>query len=610
MLKTLKAYVGEYKKTAIAAPVFIIFEVIFEMIIPLLMSEIIDNGLGAGNINYVVKVGIIMLLVSFASLFCGAMAARQAAIASAGFAKNVREGMYNHIQEFSFCNIDHFSTAGLVTRLTTDVTNVQMAFQMMMRMFTRAPITLIAAMFMAFMINSELSMVFLVALVFLGFVVAFLMSRVGPYFRAMFDQYDALNASVQENLTGIRVVKAYVREDYETKKFKKASEALYRFAIRAEKLMVSMMPTMQFTVYACIIAISWLGAQIIVVGDMKTGQLMSLFTYTMNILISLMMIAMVAVMLSMAKSSGERICEVLNETSSLTDKKDPVMSVENGEITFEDVCFSYQGDPDNLHLSHTNLEIKSGETVGIIGGTGSAKSTLVQLIPRLYDVTSGSVKVAGVDVRDYDIETLRNEVSMVLQKNVLFSGTIKENLRWGDKNASDEELVRVCKLACADEFIERFPNKYDTWIEQGGSNVSGGQKQRLCIARALLKKPKILILDDSTSAVDTHTDAMIRKAFREEIPNTTKIIIAQRVSSVQDSDKIIVLNDGHIDGIGTHEELLKTNAIYREVYESQQKHSEDQEDLPEQQSEGCLDGESECSEAADKSGKGGDADEQ
>ena len=610
MLKTLKAYVGEYKKTAIAATVFIIFEVIFEMIIPLLMSEIIDNGLGAGNINYVVKVGIIMLLVSFASLFCGAMAARQAAIASAGFAKNVREGMYNHIQEFSFSNIDHFSTAGLVTRLTTDVTNVQMAFQMMMRMFTRAPITLIAAMFMAFMINSELSMVFLVALVFLGFVVAFLMSRVGPYFRAMFDQYDALNASVQENLTGIRVVKAYVREDYETKKFKKASEALYRFAIRAEKLMVSMMPTMQFTVYACIIAISWLGAQIIVVGDMKTGQLMSLFTYTMNILISLMMIAMVAVMLSMAKSSGERICEVLNETSSLTDKKDPVMSVENGEITFEDVCFSYQGDPDNLHLSHTNLEIKSGETVGIIGGTGSAKSTLVQLIPRLYDVTSGSVKVAGVDVRDYDIETLRNEVSMVLQKNVLFSGTIKENLRWGDKNASDEELVRVCKLACADEFIERFPNKYDTWIEQGGSNVSGGQKQRLCIARALLKKPKILILDDSTSAVDTHTDAMIRKAFREEIPNTTKIIIAQRVSSVQDSDKIIVLNDGHIDGIGTHEELLKTNAIYREVYESQQKHSEDQEDLPEQQSEGCLDGESECSEAADKSGKGGDADEQ
>ena len=448
-----------------------------------------------------------------------------------------------------------------------------------------------ASMTMAFLINSELSAVFLVALVFLGIVVAILMSRVGPYFRAMFDRYDALNASVQENLTGIRVVKAYVREDYETKKFKKASEALYRCAIKAEKLMVSMMPTMQFTVYACIIAISWLGAQIIVVGDMTTGQLMSLFTYTMNILISLMMIAMVAVMLSMAKSSGERICEVLNETSNLADKADPVMEVENGDITFEDVCFSYHGDKDNLHLSHVNLDIKSGETVGIIGGTGSAKSTLVQLIPRLYDVTSGSVKVAGIDVRDYDIETLRNEVSMVLQKNVLFSGTIKENLRWGDKEASDEELVRVCKLACADEFIERFPNKYDTWIEQGGTNVSGGQKQRLCIARALLKKPKILILDDSTSAVDTHTDAMIRKAFREEIPNTTKIIIAQRVSSVQDSDKIIVLNDGRIDGIGTHEELLASNAIYREVYESQQKHPT---------------GVPEGPENTDKSRKGGD----
>ncbi len=415
-----------------------------------------------------------------------------------------------------------------------------------------------------------------------------LMRRVGPYFHEMFERYDALNASVQENLTGIRVVKAYVREDYETKKFNKASEALYRCAIKAEKLMVSMMPIMQFTVYACIIAISWLGAQIIVVGGMTTGQLMSLFTYTMNILMSLMMIAMVSVMLSMAKSSGERICEVLNETSNLTDKADPVMTVESGDIVFEDVCFSYHGDEDNLHLSHINLNIKSGETVGIIGGTGSAKSTLVQLIPRLYDVTSGSVKVAGIDVRDYDIETLRNEVSMVLQKNVLFSGTIKENLRWGNKEASDEEMVRACRLACADEFIERFPRKYDTWIEQGGANVSGGQKQRLCIARALLKKPKILILDDSTSAVDTHTDAVIRKAFREEIPDTTKIIIAQRVSSVQDSDKIIVLNDGKIDGIGTHEELLASNLIYREVYESQQKHPAGQEDLPKRQGEDCL----------------------
>ena len=512
-----------------------------------------------------------MLLVSFASLFCGAFAAKQAAIASTGFAKNVREGMYNHIQEFSFSNIDHFSTAGLVTRLTTDVTNVQNAFQMMMRMLMRAPVMLVTAMTMTFIINARLSCVYLVALVFLGIVITFLMGRVGKYFRDMFDRYDDLNADIQENLTGIRVVKAYVREEHEKKKFGKASEAVYRCAVRAQKLMVAMMPTMQFTVYACIIAVSWLGAKTIVAGDMTTGQLMSLFTYTMNILMSLMFIAMVAVMLTMAKSSAERICEVLNESSDLTNNEQAVMEVPNGAITFDDVTFSYRNDADNLNLNHISLDIKSGETVGILGGTGSAKSTLVQLIPRLYDVTGGSVRVGGIDVRDYDLDTLRNQVSMVLQKNVLFSGTIKENLRWGDKNASDEELVRVSKLACADEFIERFPDKYDTWIEQGGSNVSGGQKQRLCIARALLKKPKILILDDSTSAVDTHTDAMIRKAFREEIPDTTKIIIAQRISSVQDSDKIIVLDDGEINGIGTHEELLKTNKIYREVYESQQK---------------------------------------
>ena len=571
MLKTLKAYIGEYKKTAISAPIFIVFEVIFEMIIPMLMAAIIDNGLETGNINYVIKMGLVMLLVSFASLFCGAFAAKQAAIASTGFAKNVREGMYNHIQEFSFSNIDHFSTAGLVTRLTTDVTNVQNAFQMMMRMLMRAPVMLITAMTMTFIINAKLSCVYLIALVFLGIVIIFLMGRVGKYFRDMFDRYDDLNADIQENLTGIRVVKAYVREEYEKKKFGKASEAVYRCAVRAQKLMVAMMPTMQFTVYACIIAVSWLGAKTIVAGDMTTGQLMSLFTYTMNILMSLMFIAMVAVMLTMAKSSAERICEVLNESSDLTSKEQAVMEVPNGAITFDDVTFSYRNDEGNLNLNHISLDIKSGETVGILGGTGSAKSTLVQLIPRLYDVTGGSVRVGGIDVRDYDLDTLRNQVSMVLQKNVLFSGTIKENLRWGDKNASDEELVRVSKLACADEFIERFPDKYDTWIEQGGSNVSGGQKQRLCIARALLKKPKILILDDSTSAVDTHTDAMIRKAFREEIPDTTKIIIAQRISSVQDSDKIIVLDDGEINGIGTHEELLKTNKIYREVYESQQK---------------------------------------
>ena len=571
MLKTLKAYIGEYKKTAISAPIFIVFEVIFEMIIPLLMAAIIDNGLETGNMKYVITMGLVMLLVSFASLFCGAMAAKQAAIASTGFAKNVREGMYNHIQEFSFSNIDHFSTAGLVTRLTTDVTNVQNAFQMMMRMLMRAPVMLVTAMTMTFIINARLSCVYLVALVFLGIVITFLMGRVGKYFREMFDKYDALNADIQENLTGIRVVKAYVREEHEKQKFGKASEAVYRCAVRAQKLMVSMMPTMQFTVYACIIAVSWLGAKTIVAGNMTTGQLMSLFTYTMNIMMSLMFIAMVAVMLTMAKSSAERICEVLNEKSSLTNKEQAVTEVPDGSITFDNVSFSYRNDEGNLNLDQINLEIKSGETVGILGGTGSAKSTLVQLIPRLYDVTGGSVRVGGIDVRDYDLDSLRNQVSMVLQKNVLFSGTIKENLRWGDKDASDEELIRVCKLACADEFIQRFPEQYDTWIEQGGSNVSGGQKQRLCIARALLKKPRILILDDSTSAVDTHTDAMIRKAFREEIPDTTKIIIAQRISSVQDSDKIIVLDDGAVSGVGTHEELLKNNAIYREVYESQQK---------------------------------------
>ncbi len=571
MLKTLSTFVGEYKKTALMAPVFIIMEVILEMFIPRLMAAIIDDGLGKENMEYVVRVGIIMLLVSFASLYCGAMAAKKAAVAATGFARNLRAAMYDRIQEFSFSNIDRFSTAGLVTRLTTDVTNVQNAFQMIMRMFTRAPITLITAMTMAFLINARLSVVFLVALIFLGFVIFFLMGKVGPFFREMFEKYDELNSSVQENLTAIRVVKAYVREDHETEKFKKASGALYRCSVRAEKVMVSMMPIMQFTVYTCIILISWLGAKTIVVEGMTTGDLMSLFTYTMNILMSLMFIAMVTVMISMAKSSGERISEVLNEKSDLRNKPVCKKEVDDGSIVFEDVCFSYHGDGENLHLSHVNLEIGSGETVGILGGTGSAKSTLVQLIPRLYDVTSGSVRVAGVDVRDYDIETLRNEVSMVLQKNVLFSGTIKENLRWGDKDASDEELIRACKLACADEFIQGFPDQYDTRIEQGGTNVSGGQKQRLCIARALLKKPKILILDDSTSAVDTHTDAMIRKAFRDEIPDTTKLIIAQRISSVQDADKIIVLNDGQIDGIGTHEELIRSNAIYREVYESQQK---------------------------------------
>ena len=571
MLKTLMPYIGEYKSKAIQAPVFITFEVIMEMIIPLLMSAIIDNGLGNSDIGYVVRMGIVMFVVSLISLFCGAMSGRQAAVAATGFAKNIRKALYDKIQDFSFSNIDRFSTAGLVTRLTTDVTNVQNAFQMMMRMMMRSPVTLVIAMGMSFAINAKLACVFLVAIVFLAVVVFLMMGRVTPYFREMIDHYDNLNESVQENLNGIRVVKAFVREDYETDKFKKASMTLYRLSIRAEKYMVSMMPIMQLTVYACIISISWLGAKTIVVGDMTTGQLMSLFTYTMNILMSLMMIAMASVMLSMAVSSGNRICQVLDEESDLTNPEEPVYEVRDGSISFEDVSFSYHGDKDNLHLSHIDLKIKSGETVGIIGGTGSAKSTLVQLIPRLYDVTDGKLLVGGHDVREYDIETLRNEVSMVLQKNVLFSGTIKENLRWGDKEASDEDIIRVCRLACADEFIEKLPDKYDTWIEQGGSNVSGGQKQRLCIARALLKKPKILILDDSTSAVDTHTDAMIRKAFREEIPDTTKIIIAQRISSVQDADRIVVLDDGRINGVGTHDGLMESNMIYREVYESQQK---------------------------------------
>lgn len=576
MLKTLSKYVGEFKTMAVKAPIFIIFEVILEMIIPVLMAAIIDNGLETGDMGYVVKTGLIMLLVSFVSLYCGAMSAKMASVASTGFARNLREAMYNHVQDFSFSNIDKFSTAGLVTRLTTDVNSVQMGFQMMMRMFVRSPIMLVTAMTMAMLINARLACVFLVALIFLGIIIFFLMGKAGKFFNQLFKKYDDLNASVQENLTAIRVVKAFVREDYETGKFKKASQALFDTAVRAEKVMVSMMPIMQFTVYACIILISWFGAQLVVVEGMTTGQLMSMFTYTMNIMMSLMMIAMISVMVTMARSAGERICEVLDEKSSLVNGENPVMEVENGAISFEDVCFSYHGDKENLHLSHVNLQIQSGETIGILGGTGSAKSTLVQLIPRLYDVTGGSVKVAGIDVRDYDIETLRNEVSMVLQKNVLFSGSIKENLRWGDEHATDEDIVRVCKLACADEFIERFPDKYDTHIEQGGTNVSGGQKQRLCIARALLKKPKILILDDSTSAVDTHTEAMIRKAFAEEIPETTKIIIAQRISSVQDADKIVVLDDGQIDAVGTHEELLASNAIYQEVYHSQMKHSDEQ----------------------------------
>lgn len=571
MIKKLSQYIGEYKNASIVTPLYIIGEAIMEQIIPLLMAMIVDNGIGKSDMGYVTKIGIIMVVVSIVSLTFGALAGKYAAKASAGFAKNLRKAMFYNIQDFSFSNIDKYSTAGLITRLTTDVTNVQNAYQMVLRMLVRAPIMLIIAMIMSFSINVKLALIFVGAMLFLGIILYFIMTKAHPYFKAVFEKYDDLNASVQENLTGMRVVKAYVREEHEIEKFNKSSKVLYDFFIRAEKVIVLNMPVMQFSMYTCMLLLSWLGAKMIVSSTMTTGELMSLFTYSMSILMSLMMIAMVFVMITMAKSSAERISEVIDEKSSLSNPENPVFEVSDGSIEFDNVNFSYGNNVDNFNLENINIKINSGETVGIIGGTGSAKSTFVQLIPRLYDVTEGSVKVGGIDVRKYDIETLRDAVSMVLQKNVLFSGTINENLRWGDKEATEEEIITACKQAQGDEFVQTFPKKYETYIEQGGTNVSGGQKQRLCIARALLKKPKILILDDSTSAVDTKTDALIRKAFKEDIPDTTKIIIAQRISSVQDADKIIVLNDGKIDGIGNHEELLKDNSIYREVYESQVK---------------------------------------
>lgn len=577
MIRKISQYIGEYKKDTILTPVLIALEVFTEVIIPILMAKIIDVGVAEGDISYVSKIGIIMLLFSFASLAFGVWAGVTGARASAGFAKNLRREMYYRIQDYSFSNIDKYSTAGLITRLTTDVTNVQNAFQMIIRGFARAPIMLFSAIFMCFYINAKMALIFVAAIIFLSFALYYFMTKAHPYFKSVFEKYDELNASVQENLNAIRVVKAYVREDHEIKKFHGASKVVYDFFLKAEKIIIGNMPLMQFTMYSCIMLLSWFGAKMIVSDEMTTGELMSLFTYTTNILMSLMIISMMMVMIIMAKSSGERIVEVIDEKSDLTNSENPVMEVKNGNIKFDHVNFSYSKDMDKLNLVDVDLEIKSGETIGIIGGTGSAKSSLVQLIPRLYDVTSGRVLVGDTDVRDIDIETLRNEVSMVLQKNVLFSGTIKENLRWGNKEATDEEIMKACKSAQADEFIEKFPDKYDTFIEQGGSNVSGGQKQRLCIARALLKKPKILILDDSTSAVDTKTDALIRKAFKEDIPDTTKIIIAQRISSVKESDKIIVLNDGKIDGFGNHEELLKTNDIYKEVYYSQEKGAEDNE---------------------------------
>ena len=572
MIKKLAAYIGEFKKDTVLSPVSVTLEVILEVLLPVLMASVIDNGVEAGNMGYVIKMGAVMLAVAMLSLLAGTMSGVFAARASMGFGRNLRKAMYDNIQDFAFRNIDRFSTAGLVTRMTTDVTNVQNAFQMLIRMFVRAPIMMISALFMCVSISPRLSMIFFAAMVFLGCVVGFIVTRAFPVFNEMFKGYDRLNASVQENLTGIRVVKAYVREDYENKKFCDATKNLKDLNVHAEKLVVMNQPVMQFTVYSCILLISWLGAKLIVVdGTMTTGQLMSLFTYTIQILMSLMMISMVFVMVTMARSSAERIVEVLNEKSSLGNPDSPVYEVKDGAVQFDHVSFSYSDDEDKCVLQDVNIDIHAGETIGIIGGTGSSKSTLVQLIPRLYDVLEGTVRVGGRDVREYDIETLRNEVSMVLQKNVLFSGTILENLRWGNKEATEEECRHVCELAQAHEFIEKMPDGYHTYIEQGGTNVSGGQKQRLCIARALLKKPKILILDDSTSAVDTKTDSLIRKAFAEEIPDTTKLIIAQRISSVQDSDRILVLDQGRVAGFGTHEELMQNNEIYRDIYELQQK---------------------------------------
>ncbi len=577
MIKTLAKSIREYKRDSILTPILVSLEVVLEVLIPYLMAKLIDYGIDEGDMGYIWKLGVILLVAAFFSLFFGAIAGKTAAHASAGLAKNLRKDMYYNVQNFSFSNIDKFSTSSIVTRLTTDVTNVQNAYQMIIRMAMRAPVMLVFSLFGAFSVNAKLSVVFLICVPVLGIGLYLIMTGVHPLFRRVFKTYDKLNNVVQENVRGIRVVKSFVREDYEKKKFQNISEDIYNDFSKAEKILAFNMPLMQFCMYVCMLVFSWFGARMIVAGGgdpstgLSTGQLMSLITYTMQVLMSLMMLSMVFVMITLSKASAERIAEILTEESSLKNRENPVMEVLNGSITYENVSFSYAKKASKKCLENVNLTIDSGETIGIIGGTGSSKSTLVQLIPRLYDVTEGVLKVGGVNVRDYEIEVLRNQVAMVLQKNELFSGTIKENLRWGNAEADDADIIHACELAQADEFIQGFPNGYDTYIEQGGTNVSGGQKQRLCIARALLKNPKILILDDSTSAVDTRTDALIRQAFRKEIPNTTKIIIAQRISSVNDADKIIVLDDGKINGFGTHEELLKSNLIYREVYESQQK---------------------------------------
>jgi len=571
MIKKLLKCVGEYKKQSILAPVFVSLEVVMEVIIPLLMAYLIDYGIELAAMKTVVNIGMALVISTIIALTFGVFSGHYAAIASAGFAKNLRKNMYYSIQDYSFYNIDKFSSSSLVTRLTTDITNVQNAYQMIIRIAVRGPVMLVFSLIMAFKVNPQLSLIFLGMIPILGGGLFIIIQKAHPLFERVFRTYDTLNNVVQENLTGIRVVKSFVREDHEEEKFNSVSKKIHDDFLKAEKLIAFNSPLMQFATYSCILLISWFGAKLIVSDSMTTGQLVSMIAYAMQILMSLMMLSMVFVMIILARASAERIVEVLDEKSDLTNNDHPVYEVKNGDIEFKNVTFSYSKRADRACLTNININIKSGETIGIIGGTGSSKTSLVQLIPRLYDVTEGSLLVGGVEVSSYDIETLRDEVAMVLQKNVLFSGTIKENLRWGNKNATDEELIHVCKLAQADDFVQGFSDKYDTYIEQGGNNVSGGQKQRLCIARALLKKPKILILDDSTSAVDTKTDALIRKAFIEEIPNTTKLIIAQRTASIMDADKIIVMDAGKINAIGTHEELMKSNQIYQEVYYSQNK---------------------------------------
>ena len=577
MNKTLLRSVREYKKQSVLAPLFVILEVLMEVLIPMEMAKIIDVGIAKGNINYIVQRGLILVVMAMLALWFGVIAGKMAAVAAAGYAKNLRHDIFYKVQEFSFKNIDHFSTSGLVTRMTTDITNVQMAYMMSIRLLVRAPIMVLLSWVMTLMINVKIALLFLIVIPLLGGTLIFIAKKAHPHFVKVFDEYDVLNNSVQENVNASRVVKAFVREDFEIRKFHGISKYVYDLFTKAEKIVSWNAPVMQFTMYTVVLLLVAIGGKSIVLGSMATGELTSVIVYALQILMSLSMVTFVFVMIMIAEASTDRITEVLKEVPEMSDNEDSVKEVSNGEIVFDHVNFSYGGKGGNLSLKDINLHIKSGQTVGIIGGTGSAKSTLVQMIPRLYDVTEGSVKVGGIDVRDYNLEALRDQVSMVLQKNVLFSGSIYENIRWGDENASDEEVQRVCRLAQADGFINEFPAGYNTQIVQGGNNVSGGQKQRLCIARALLKKPKILILDDSTSAVDTKTDALIRKAFREEIPDTTKIIIAQRVASIEDADQIIVLDGGAVAGVGTSQELLKTNEIYREVYESQVRGGEENE---------------------------------